>query len=44
MTGTVVLGKDGVRDSIYSLSTYTMKNDLEQQVLFQVNALGVVCV
>lgn len=43
MTGTVVLGTDGMRDSIYSFSMYTMDNKIEQYALFQVNGVGVVC-
>ncbi|KAH7718324.1 Protein GCY-20 [Aphelenchoides avenae] len=41
MTGTVVLGTDGMRDSIYSFSMYTMDNKIEQYALFQVNGAGV---
>ena len=36
MTGTVVMGSDGVRDSIYSFSSYDSNNKLQSFVYFQV--------
>ncbi|KAE9548179.1 hypothetical protein FO519_008608 [Halicephalobus sp. NKZ332] len=36
MTGTVVMGNDGVRDSIYSLSSYDANNKLQSFVYLQV--------